>query len=366
MGVQFREDILMEILSRLPVRYLVRFKCVSKLWKALISDPYFIKKHLNQAKNDPRSQKLLISQYCPKYAICSLYCCPLSSVQLVENEQEYDWPSNSRIIIYCCCTGLAVIGVVDQIRRTVRLMLWNPSTGESIVLPDPEFPPVHEHRLGLGYDSASGDYKILKLRDGRGDIEEPGEILALKAGSWRNIDKIPRGSSSQLAAMGSGLAFLNDAFHWICTSRNYFQLLPRTYSLVSFSISNEVYGEIPLPEEVLDLKGNPFIGVSVVDGMLCVHSNYGNPWKRVFKLWVLKDYGVKESWNALFSIEDPQLVFAVPKYRFAEGEMLYWSLYIQNDGVYSFRTSRGSFRSRDSIQEGCAFTEGLIPPKSLI
>lgn len=42
-------------------------------------------------------------------------------------------------------------------------MLWNPSTGESIVLPDPEFPPKGVSCLGLGYDSTSRDYKILKV-----------------------------------------------------------------------------------------------------------------------------------------------------------------------------------------------------------
>ncbi|KAM3288200.1 hypothetical protein P3S67_021630 [Capsicum chacoense] len=58
----FQDDIIMEILYRLPVRDLVQFKCVSKLWNALISDPYFVNKHLDHAKNDPHSQKLLIYQ----------------------------------------------------------------------------------------------------------------------------------------------------------------------------------------------------------------------------------------------------------------------------------------------------------------
>ncbi|KAK6783804.1 hypothetical protein RDI58_017258 [Solanum bulbocastanum] len=34
-------DVATEIISRLPVRSLLRFKCVSKLWMTLISDPYF-------------------------------------------------------------------------------------------------------------------------------------------------------------------------------------------------------------------------------------------------------------------------------------------------------------------------------------
>ncbi|KAL3323685.1 hypothetical protein AABB24_038043 [Solanum stoloniferum] len=75
------EEILVNILSRLSVRFLLRFKCVSKFCSTLISDPYFTMKHLNRAKNDQDSQKLLINQRCPKDSIFSLYCCPLSLVQ---------------------------------------------------------------------------------------------------------------------------------------------------------------------------------------------------------------------------------------------------------------------------------------------
>ncbi|XP_039799755.1 F-box protein At1g31080-like [Panicum virgatum] len=33
------DDLLMEILSRVPVKSLCRFKCVSKTWRELIADP---------------------------------------------------------------------------------------------------------------------------------------------------------------------------------------------------------------------------------------------------------------------------------------------------------------------------------------
>nr|XP_017216364.1 PREDICTED: putative F-box/kelch-repeat protein At3g17570 [Daucus carota subsp. sativus] len=39
------EDLLTEVLSRLPVKYLLRCKAVSKSWYSLISNPSFIKAH---------------------------------------------------------------------------------------------------------------------------------------------------------------------------------------------------------------------------------------------------------------------------------------------------------------------------------
>ncbi|KAK4360071.1 hypothetical protein RND71_022300 [Anisodus tanguticus] len=320
MGIQFDQDI-MEILSRLPVQYPVQFKWVSKLWKAIIFDPYFKMNHLHHAKNDRDSQKTSFYERSLKSGVSSMYCCPLSLVHRIVNVQKLDCPAISKITVYCSCNGLVIIHVIDSINECFIIMLWNPSAGESVVLPDPEFPLVEGSCLGLGYDPTSGDYKILKLCSDKDGSEVPGEILVLKSGSCRNIDKHPHGICNKVSGMGSALAFVNEAFHWIGMYGNHFEV-SKTYSLVSFSISNEVYREIPLLEQILSLKGSFYISVSVLDGMLCVHSNFP---KHTFQFWVLKDYGVKESWNALLTIDDPCIFQAVPKYRFGDGEVLFWS-----------------------------------------
>ncbi|XP_015166383.1 F-box protein CPR30-like isoform X1 [Solanum tuberosum] len=314
MAVHFPEVILMDILSRLPVQSLLRFKCVSKFWETLISEPYFKMKHLSRAKNDQDSQKLLTSLRCRKNGICSMYCCPLSPVQLVEDVQKLDFPSNPtplQCTIHCCYDGLAVMEVPDNLNEHSTFFLWNPSTRESIVLPSPEFPLDKSPCFGLGYDSTSGEYRIVQIYQG---FDLPCEILALKGGSWRRSDKHPHGIYSLMFAV-QFLTFVHAAFHWIGISRNY-------AVVVSFSISNEVYGEIPLQEEIS--VSRDVFGITVLDGMLCVHSNslYDQS-KHTIKLWVLKEYGIKESWIPLLSIEDPYIVIAIPKYRFADGEVLF-------------------------------------------
>lgn len=59
-------DIISYILSRLPVKSLLRFKCVSKSWCSLISYPQFIRMNLNVAIADSyvkhqRQRLILIS-----------------------------------------------------------------------------------------------------------------------------------------------------------------------------------------------------------------------------------------------------------------------------------------------------------------
>ncbi|PHT99636.1 hypothetical protein BC332_29424 [Capsicum chinense] len=178
---------------------------------------------------------------------------------------------------------------IDQVsdildRDNFTILLWNPSTIESVVLPRIECPPGSLSRFGLGYDSIN-------------------------------------------------------AFHWVTISSNYFEV-------VSFNISNEVYGEIPLSEEILSLRPDSRgIGVCVLGGMLCVYSNTSLP-----------------------SPEEPDWYLnAKPTYLFADGEVLFRCMSYQHIG-HTFRTLNGPFRSWpicDTMQGGSAFTESLISPKSL-
>ncbi|KAF3673689.1 putative beta-glucosidase 18-like [Capsicum annuum] len=60
--IYFPEEIIVEILIRLPVQSLLRFKCISKSCNTLISHPKFKEKHYHHAKNN---KKILIAQRFP-------------------------------------------------------------------------------------------------------------------------------------------------------------------------------------------------------------------------------------------------------------------------------------------------------------
>ncbi|XP_026418036.1 putative F-box protein At1g50870 [Papaver somniferum] len=47
------DDVVVVLLSRLPVKLLLRFKCVCKRWKLIIEDPHFIHSHLTHSETRP-------------------------------------------------------------------------------------------------------------------------------------------------------------------------------------------------------------------------------------------------------------------------------------------------------------------------
>ncbi|KAH0652478.1 hypothetical protein KY289_030156 [Solanum tuberosum] len=54
-------DITFNILLKLNVKSLLRFKCVCKSWCSLIEDPQFIKQHYDMSKKDVNRHKFLLT-----------------------------------------------------------------------------------------------------------------------------------------------------------------------------------------------------------------------------------------------------------------------------------------------------------------
>ncbi|PHU01704.1 hypothetical protein BC332_31491 [Capsicum chinense] len=250
--------------------------------------------------------------------------------------RKLDWPSNPRpwrFRMYCCYDGLALIKLRDypHYARAI-LLLWNPSMRESIVLPDTEFSPKRRCcTCELGYDSVSDDYKILKIDD-----KARSEILALKSGSWRLTNNYPIGNCPDLLCTES-LVFVHGAFHWIDD-------ITRS-TVTALTISSEVCTEIPLPEQMLSIYDHKCGRlVSVLTEKLCVYVNYMSRVGNTFRFWVMKDYGVTESWTRLFTIPGPGFLSVIPKYRFSDGVVL---LCYRNRGLGTvLRTSKAPLELR--------------------
>lgn len=63
-GYDMPEEVVIEILLRLPVKSLMRFRCICKFWCSLTEDLSFITKHLKHQEADNKiNGRLLVHSY---------------------------------------------------------------------------------------------------------------------------------------------------------------------------------------------------------------------------------------------------------------------------------------------------------------
>ncbi|XP_060199665.1 F-box/kelch-repeat protein At3g23880-like isoform X1 [Lycium barbarum] len=234
----FPDDLAMEILVRLPVKSLLRFKCACKNWYALIKSPSFIQQHLNCSKN-----KVLIYDYgAPDDDDDSP---PISLIILDDQNQENN-PQRFR--------GMAkLLGSVDGLfylecefdRKLVSCALWNPATREvrPLPLPAPETDDSNfygERNFGFGLDPLTNDYKVVHFC--------PSDFAAAVYSCSRDSWRIFRPKEFYLLKIKDvadriyGNAYLNGAYYWLLTGYH-------NCNILSFDFGSEVFEEIGGPDD---------------------------------------------------------------------------------------------------------------------
>lgn len=160
------EELIEEILINLAVEPLLRFKCVSKSWRRLISDKSFAKAHLQKSSDFIDRHNLMYKFYHRNR--WSLRSC---SLKYLLDGQQYDavpaWDHGpigdhpKSIEILGSCNGLILVS-----DRKSGLLLWNPKTRvfqyiPPISYPKPQFPGPSLY--GFGYDDSTDDYKVVRV-----------------------------------------------------------------------------------------------------------------------------------------------------------------------------------------------------------
>ncbi|CAL5184854.1 unnamed protein product [Lathyrus oleraceus] len=308
-------DLTLSIISKLPLKSLVRFRCIQKSWSLLFENPNFMNMYrINFASNNNFSyddgschtiefkftydgfRGTLFSRYGEKF----------------ENKVKLDWPplfQEDDISInilgsfvdetFCLYTGSVV----------PKTAFWNLSTKEFKVLPPSpiESRPSHYRfvfsLMGFGYDRVRDDHKVIRnamksIRCGIEDTESNEsiwELYSLRTDSWRKLDvDIPLGSVTLDAIL-----YTNGVCHWWNRDED---------CLVSFDLSFEVFYKTPLPLQVdgnfyRESKDKRFMTLNGYVAFITTCAiNYGSTASTLY-VSILGEYGVKESWTKLFIVE---------------------------------------------------------------
>lgn len=288
------EEIIYQILTRLPVKSLLQFRSVSKLWLALISSPQFIHTHLGQSIRDTslKHHNIMLSSTHPynHLTICSVYSVfDDISCDVIQPDYPMKDPHN-HVWVVGCVNGLVCLAVEEY-----TLFLWNPATRKSRRLRSPDVVLDYGCYLiyGFGYDQVADDYKVVGMfcffRSG-GEYDTTVKVYSSKEDIWRKIGDFPFG----IPFDDSG-KFASGSLHW-AASGDMRSGSPDSWLIVAFNLATENYVEIAQPN-----FGNSEhdLTLGVLGESLCILCNYG---RTIMDVWVMKEYCVRESWTKLVTI----------------------------------------------------------------
>lgn len=288
---QLPVDLIVEIFSRLPVKTLLRFRCISKQFLSIIDSQYFIKQHFQIQSLRP---KLIFQGFKSDLSV-------LNPDSLDKKVIPFkDWRIDDHIEVIGSCDGLVAIRnfLIDCIG------LFNVSTRKHRVLPPFEFPPCmldcnFDSCNGFGRHPSSSDYKLVRILQ----HEETTKVyvFSTEANTWRLIDSVPPPCKYRYGVWGFG-ALVEGNLNWIGNFVVEGENIK--FVIVSFDLGSEKFSETLLHLSVYYYSERFGLSLKVLRGRLCVLYGYRNPYfNHIHRIdvMVMKEYGVEDSWVKMHS-----------------------------------------------------------------
>ncbi|PRQ37026.1 putative F-box domain-containing protein [Rosa chinensis] len=298
-AVSGNQDLITDILLRLPVKSLLRFKCVSKQWLSLISDPRFSRNYRSLA-----SASILL---CGTTELIDHVSCgrrnsepPFTSLGFIDDS------AGTKILQ--SCNGLMLCCSFFKMGKSCNYYICNPSTRQFLMLPPPNAKGCDESTTTLGvylaFDpSKSPHYQVVCVRNCSSSSAAAAndhyqiEIYSSETLSWR-LSGSP--FSVPFDMVFDNGVFWNGTIHWISP----------TGASLCFDIVHEQLGEMPsLPSnEKWSKRRLRYFGES--SGHLHLIEIYGSGTTQFQVFEMKKDYS---SWIPKYQVDLAAIVKAFPE-----------------------------------------------------
>ncbi|KAL4323818.1 hypothetical protein GQ457_11G014720 [Hibiscus cannabinus] len=207
-------DLLTLLLLRLPTKSLLKFKCVSKQWLSLISDPQFCLSHTRHRHRDDDDPFLHpTALFLKVQGIIS----PEFDVVPLEHYSEvtssFDYIPSSSIDMIQSCNGLFLLESLDQ--DVSSYFICNPTTKKFKKLSFPRSPTREcEFYVGLAFDPLrSPHYKIIVVREVTGNSYMfEMDIYVSETSIWKVSEFSFEADDDRMAFEDA--VFCNGKLHW--------------------------------------------------------------------------------------------------------------------------------------------------------
>ncbi|CAO2825002.1 unnamed protein product [Amaranthus hypochondriacus] len=240
------DNLVIEVLSWLPVKALLRFKAVNKSWYAMISSPHFVSKHLQNyyKNNDDWRGCLLVHHYVSQgeLDLVELFVDKTTGVSLANEEMDCMPLKGSSI----CgpCDGIYYL--YNDIYCHHRA-LWNPALNEIRYLPEliykPDLPPQLTYTsyevYGFGSGVMTGDFKVVVIKGYRANVPLSVFVYSLSMNSWKYCGDLAK--RYNLEDNGC-YVYVSGCCYWLGSCNYTLEVI------VSFNMSNDAFKEIHIPD----------------------------------------------------------------------------------------------------------------------
>ncbi|XP_073029423.1 F-box/kelch-repeat protein At3g06240-like [Primulina eburnea] len=349
-------DVLIQVLIRLPVKSIVKFRSVSKTWRDLIKSPMFVQEHQKRGR---KQRVLLVKRFLPpktrdykaisssrhwtsilkdleissyghlhivthslppqnrqgktysfhdpeflKLLVSPDLLIPIPILILNASNIPLQRHWNLNISIHGPCNGLICIAFEETV------FLCNPALREYKMIPPLRFPLDYisiplQH--GFWFEPITGVYKVIRITNISymadmvpgaeisfvfGESQVRFDLYNSASNSWKQIDaKVP-----DISYLPGYDLFYNGTIHWIAINASY--SFP---SILCFDVSEETSRQLYLPDNFNPSVRNLRL-MEFNDSLAVVR--YPHPRIQPYKteIWVMTEYGVKESWTKQFVI----------------------------------------------------------------
>jgi F-box interacting protein len=216
----------------------------------------------------------------------------INVTQLEYPSYRSDYPPH---IFVGSCNGILCLAHEFSVDDSFVVLLWNPSLRKVKELPQSRYPNLSSVSYGFGYDFVTDNYKVVavlcyKVHDSSGDLLQKAVVMINILGTniWKNIKEFPFDSMIDSSVSGK---FVSGTINWLASKDSF-----TSWVIVSLDLENESYQELVQPDygavKVVTLT------LEVVRDCLCIlaHSDTFSD------VWLMKEYGNKDSWTKLFRI----------------------------------------------------------------
>ncbi|KAL2468893.1 F-box/kelch-repeat protein [Forsythia ovata] len=310
------QDVIFQILLKLPTKSLLLVRCVSKSFASLISHHHFLKlvaysaatgscdggtgdpRHLLYYESTDYTKQYISFHGATGFSLCKRLEAPFKSVhgylRLVG--------SSSGLICFFDTNYFTYIGTV---------ILWNPLIRKFQILPDTHrfhrFTAKFSHTaVGFGFDHKIFDFKVVQiLHDWDYECESGRQALVygIKNESWRKIEVVV---PCFMLKNWSSNVFVNGAVHWLAYTRTTADGRPNC--IMAFNISEEVFKVMQLPQDLELNFRESRLSPSVDEKSLAMFISYSNNAGERWDMWLMNEYGKVESWTRKYSIVQNHMV----------------------------------------------------------